>query len=97
MKANCTDAEAFIEDICDNYQKFTHGKELDFEALCNSRDASKGNPKGTAFKMFMALYNGYRDKMDSEKAIYRLSTLGIIDDYTVNFSSNTFTLTQITH
>jgi hypothetical protein len=30
--------------------------------------------------------------MDTEKAIYRLSTLGIIDDYTVNFSSNTFTL-----
>src|SRR5579875_2208895 len=40
----------------------------------------------------MDLYNGYRNKMDTEKAIYRLSTLGIIDDYTVNFSANTFTL-----
>jgi ATP-dependent DNA helicase RecQ len=40
----------------------------------------------------MALYNGYRDKLDTEKAIYRLSTLGIIDDYTVNFSTSTFNL-----
>lgn len=92
MRANCTEAEAFIEEVCENYERFTHGQELDFEALCNKRDLSKGNPKGTAYKMFMALYNGYRDKMDTEKAIYRLSTLGIIDDYTVNFSSSTFTL-----
>lgn len=92
MKANCTDADAFIEAICENYQKFTFGNSLDFEHFCNERDRAKGNPKGTAYKMFMALYNGYRDKMDTEKAIYRLSTLGIIDDYTVNFASNTFAL-----
>lgn len=92
MKTNCTDADAFIDAICENYQKFTNGNNLDFERFCNERDRTKGNPKGTAYKMFMALYNGYRDKMDTEKAIYRLSTLGIIDDYTVNFASNTFTL-----
>lgn len=92
MRANCTEAEAFIEEVCDNYERFTHGQELDFETFCNNRDLSKGNPIGNAYKKFMALYNGYRDKMDTEKAIYRLSTLGIIDDYTVNFSSNTFTL-----
>jgi len=92
MRDNCTEAESFIEEVCDNYERFTHGQELDFETFCNRRDLSKGNPTGTAYKMFMALYNGYRDKMDTEKAIYRLSTLGIIDDYTVNFSSNTFTL-----
>ena len=92
MRANCTEAVAFIEDVCENYQKFTRGQELDFENLCNTRDKIKDNPKGTAFRLFMALFNGYRDKMDTEKAIYRLSTIGIIDDYTVNFSSNTFTL-----
>lgn len=92
MRTNCTDAEAFIEEVCDNYQKFTGGRILDFESFCNTRDKTRGNPTGTAFKMFMALYNGYRDKMDTEKAIYRLSTIGIIDDYTVNFSSQTFTL-----
>lgn len=92
MRANCTDAEAFIEDVCENYEHFTFGQKLDFEVFCNNRDISKGNAIGTAYKMFMALFNGYRDKMDTEKAIYRLSTIGIIDDYTVNFSSNTFTL-----
>lgn len=91
MRANCTDATAFIEEVCENYQKFT-GKELDFETFCNNRDTQRDVPKGTAFSKFMALYNGYRDKLDTEKAIYRLSTLGIIDDYTVNFSTSTFNL-----
>jgi ATP-dependent DNA helicase RecQ len=91
MRANCTDAVAFIEEVCENYQKFS-GQELDFESFCNNRDLQRGVTKGTAFSKFMALYNGYRDKLDTEKAIYRLSTLGIIDDYTVNFSTSTFNL-----
>ena len=91
MRANCTDATAFIEEVSENFQKFT-GNELDFETFCNNRDIQRGVSKGTAFSKFMALYNGYRDKLDTEKAIYRLSTLGIIDDYTVNFSTNTFNL-----
>ncbi|MBK6701474.1 MAG: hypothetical protein IPG55_16635 [Saprospiraceae bacterium] len=95
MRANCTEAMAFIEEICDNYEHFTDGQGLDFETFCNNLDISKGKPIGTTYKMFIALYNGHRDKMDTEKAIYRLSTLGIIDDYTVNFSSNTFTLKGI--
>ena len=95
MRSNCTDAEAFIEEVCDNYSKFTNGNVLDFEDFCNKRDAQRNATIGTAYTKFMALYNGYRDKMDTEKAIYRLSTLGIIDDYTVNFSSNTFSLKGI--
>lgn len=91
MRANCTDATAFIEEVCENYQKFT-GRELEFETFCNNRDLQRGVAKGTALSKFMALYNGYRDKLDTEKAIYRLSTLGIIDDYTVNFSTSTFNL-----
>ena len=91
MRKACTDATAFIEQVCENYQKFT-GKELEFETFCNNRDVQRGVPQGNAFSKFMALFNGYRDKLDTEKAIYRLSTLGIIDDYTVNFSTSTFNL-----
>lgn len=91
MRADCTDAVAFIEEVCENYQRVT-GNELDFELFCNNRDIQRGVQTGTAFSKFMALYNGYRDKLDTEKAIYRLSTLGIIDDYTVNFSTSTFNL-----
>lgn len=92
MRANCPDAEAFIEEVCSHYHRFTNGQDLNFETFCINRDKAKGIPKGTAFRKFILLYNGYRDKMDTEKAIYRLSTMGIIDDYTVNFSANTFTL-----
>jgi ATP-dependent DNA helicase RecQ len=77
----------------DNYQKFTHGQELDFKLLCDNRDIDKKKSKRNSIQnVHGPYYNGYRDKMDTEKAIYRLSTLGIIDDYTVNFSTNTFTL-----
>jgi superfamily II DNA helicase RecQ len=93
MRTNSTDAVAFIENICDKYKSFTRGNELDFEAICERRDIQNRNPYvGYAFEQFQKLYNGYRDKMDTEKAIYRLSILGVIDDYTVNFSSNTFSL-----
>src|SRR5690606_17783774 len=94
IRAGCTDADAFIEEVEDHYLKFT-GNKLNFEQICKQRDVAKGNPQGTAYRMFFDLYNGYRDKMDTEKAIYRLSTLGIIDDYTVNFSANTFILSGI--
>ncbi|MBE0662573.1 MAG: ATP-dependent DNA helicase RecQ [Bacteroidales bacterium] len=92
MKSNSNDADAFIEQVCEHYKKFTKGKEIDFTKHCLARDKIKKLPSGTAKRRFMEKYNGYRDKMDTEKAIYRLSTLGIIDDYTVNFSSGTFTL-----
>ena len=36
---------------------------------------------------------GRRDKNDTEKAIYRLSILGIVRDYTVDYNANSFTLT----
>ena len=32
------------------------------------------------------------DKADKEKAIYRLSTLGVVDDYTIDFNAKTFVL-----
>lgn len=91
MRANCTDARAFIEDVRMHYRKFT-GELLDFEECCRERDELKGNVPGTAYHRFMFLYDGYRNKQDTEKAIYRLSTIGLIDDYTVNFTAKTFTL-----
>ena len=91
-KANSPDATAFIENICNKYQEFEKGKELDFQKKCIARDMAKGNPSGYAFNQFQNLYNGLRDKADTEKAIYRLITLGVIDDYTVDFKNQTFTL-----
>jgi ATP-dependent DNA helicase RecQ len=92
MRKNSPNAREFIEQIEEKYEKYTKGKKLDFESICIQRDIKLKKELGTTKKEFAAYYNGYRDKMDTEKAIYRLSTLGIIDDYTVNFSANTFTL-----
>ncbi|MBE2278872.1 MAG: DEAD/DEAH box helicase, partial [Ignavibacteriaceae bacterium] len=91
LKLFCRNSDEFIESICDKYKKFTR-KTLNFEEVCNQRDSLKRNPTGTANNEFRNYFNGIRSKEDTERALYRLSTLGIIDDYTVNFSSGIFTL-----
>lgn len=65
---------------------------FDLEAYCNERDRQMGHPEGRFMKVFENFYNGYRDKIDTEKAIYRLITLGVIEDYTVDFNANLFEL-----
>ena len=63
-----------------------------FEQTARARDISKGHPEGTAEKELQRLFDGYRTKADTEKALYRLSTVGLIDDYTVDFNSKTYTV-----
>ncbi len=92
LRKNSPNAEKFIEELRKKYSKFTNGEDLDFDEICSNRDQNRGFKSGHAINGFKNLYNGYRDKADTEKAIYRLSTLSIIDDYTVNFSGKTFTL-----
>lgn len=43
-------------------------------------------------KLLRADYNRMRDKSDTEKAIYRLLLLGIINDYSVDFNAHTYQL-----
>jgi ATP-dependent DNA helicase RecQ len=68
---------------------------LDLETQFQNRDTKNQLEKGKSYKIFEHYYNGYRDKMDTEKAIYRLITIGIIDDYTIDFAANTFTISGI--
>lgn len=63
---------------------------LTFESISASRDKSKSNPVGTSEKELQRLFNGFRTKADTEKALYRLSTVGIIDDYTIDFNAKTY-------
>lgn len=39
--------------------------------------------------------NSRRDKSDTEKAIYRLSLVGVIDDYTIDYNTETFKISGI--
>jgi ATP-dependent DNA helicase RecQ len=63
-----------------------------FESAAKARDIEKNNPIGTAEKELHRLFSGYRVKSDTEKALYRLSTVGVIDDYIVDFNSKTYTV-----
>lgn len=44
---------------------------------------------------FRKIFYQLRDKQDTEKAIYRLAILGIVDEYEVNYHTNTYTIKGI--
>lgn len=85
LLTTCSDAKTFFDGI----------EALgiyNFDEICINRDKEKGNPEGYAKSEFFKYFNGIRQQSDTEKAIYRLSILGIIDDYTVDYHTETFTL-----
>lgn len=57
------------------------------------RQALTENPEFA--KKIEARYCRFREKSDTEKAIYRLQCLGVIDDYSVNYNSSNFRLSGI--
>ena len=63
-----------------------------FKQIAQARDIARGKPVGNAERELQRLFDGYRTKADTEKALYRLSTVGVIDDYTVDFNSKTYTV-----
>ncbi|MBL7103810.1 MAG: ATP-dependent DNA helicase RecQ [Bacteroidales bacterium] len=65
---------------------------IPFEQAARARDQARNNQIGTAERELQRLFDGYRTKADTEKALYRLSTVGVIDDYTVDFNSKTYTV-----
>lgn len=85
--ANSNSFETFKEQVV---SKLNNGST--FEQTAQARDITKGKPKGTAERELQRLFDGYRTKSDTEKALYRLSTVGVIDDYTIDFNSKTYTV-----
>lgn len=84
----------FIDQLETKYNRFYNNPtKLRISELCDLVDKRRNFDRELAFKSFENIYNGYRDRGDTEKAIYRLSILGIIDDYTVDYKSKTFRLT----
>lgn len=92
-KSKSTDFLSFLEKLEDDYNRFYNGTELlSIPKFCLKIDKERKHQPGTTEKAFENIYNGYRDKADTEKAIYRLSVLGVIDDYVVDYRTKTFTL-----
>jgi ATP-dependent DNA helicase RecQ len=102
-----TDQEYFIKNIAkilsdltgiefkkeDLYKLKNSGSGADFiESLFQNTPGLKNTLDAAEIIRIQDIYDRLRDKADTEKAIYRLLTLGIIEDYAVDFNQNTFTL-----
>lgn len=72
----CTDKEEFIENLEKQFNKFLKKK-------ITIPDGLKQNLKN--------LFVQIRNEEDTYKAIYRLSVIGVVDDYTVDYNSKTIT------
>ena len=76
----CTDSDEFIKNLGRKYYKY--------------------NKNGVIFredqeKKLKELFPKIRDDQDTYKAVYRLSVIGVVDDYDVDYNSKTITL-QVT-
>jgi len=80
-KSNSNKFDEFIEKLEEGFFKKTN-TQINIAKILPS----------DAFIKFKSFYNSYRDKADTEKALYRLSAIGIIDDYTIDFNAKTFAI-----
>lgn len=65
------------------------------EEALNNHDFNQTLPTRHSINNLKRLFEAFRTKEDTEKALYRLMTLGVIEDYTVDFNSKTFTIEAI--
>ncbi|MCC5934989.1 MAG: hypothetical protein JJU35_12155, partial [Balneolales bacterium] len=65
---------------------------LDLIAETHWDDDQKGDQQGTRANKLREYYNQIRDKTDTEKALYRLRLLGVVEDYTVDYRTQTLTI-----
>ncbi len=65
---------------------------FNFKTATDQRDVAKARPRGETLARMEEYYNQIRDKADTEKAIYRMRLMGLVDDYTVDYRTEVFTL-----
>jgi len=82
----------FINNIEESYSVFTKGKKVSIKDKCIHWDKKKGKASGTTLIEFEKYYNGYREEIDTSRAIYRLLLVGVIDDYTMDHRNRTYTV-----
>ncbi|MAO64107.1 MAG: hypothetical protein CL666_03835 [Balneola sp.] len=87
-KGSAINFDDFVNKIDSGLSKYKY----DLYAEGWDRDQRKGWEEGTTMEGLMEFYNQVRDKADTEKALYRLRLLGVLDDYTVDYRTNMFTL-----
>ncbi|MDP8268584.1 MAG: DEAD/DEAH box helicase [Candidatus Tenebribacter davisii] len=78
--------ESFLQSV------FKEVNVKDYVTFLSNQFSNKVENKEEFLKEVKLTLDSRRDKSDTEKAIYRLSLIGVIDDYTVNYNAETFTL-----
>ena len=69
----CADKDEFINNLENQYSRFYKGQQITIEPQWTPR----------LKRMFLQI----REEQDTFKAIYRLSVIGVIDDYTIDYNS----------
>ncbi|MCS6807529.1 MAG: DEAD/DEAH box helicase [Bacteroidota bacterium] len=87
----CNTFEDFKSRISQYFTRVEDGIQK-FEQAMRERDRTIKKRVGTSEYELQQLFYGYRTKLDTEKALYRLAAIGVIDDYTVDFNSKTYTV-----
>jgi ATP-dependent DNA helicase RecQ len=82
-----------INNISVDLIKKVRGKDTAiFEQFCSARNVEL-DPNAEYGNALHDLFNQFRDQQDTEKAIYRLTILGVIKQYEVDYRTQTYTLT----
>jgi ATP-dependent DNA helicase RecQ len=77
----------------DSFGKFTEFVDKLGESNATIRNCLVEKPEFA--KAIEARYNRFRERGDTEKAIYRLNCLGVIDDYSVDYKNSIFSLSGV--
>ena len=81
-----------FDDLIEKINSGLSNYKFDLLEQADNRDRRIDRPVGSTIEGLKDYYNQVRDKADTEKAIYRLRLLGVIDDYTVDYRTNMFIL-----
>lgn len=87
-KGSALNFDDFIDKVNSGLSRYSYN----LEEEGRKRDQRQGWNEGKTFTGLKEYYNQVRDKADTEKALYRLRLLGVLDDYTVDYRTNMFTL-----
>lgn len=99
------DRNSYHQELIDTFKEIVTERVAD-EAIISSIEGTFSNFIGSIadklkltldeteekFAVLKKLYYSPRRKADTDKAIFRLSSMGIIDDYTVDYNKNCYTL-----
>jgi ATP-dependent DNA helicase RecQ len=86
-----SDIKIFIEELEKNYNEQIN-ETISFIQILKQLDENQNKRQNFYFDALKNIFYSPRKKAETEKAIYRLSLVGVIDDYTVDFNKNQFTL-----